>query len=319
MSNQKAPDVSVLIVAYNSADLIAECLDSIPQACVRFDYEVLMVDNGDGSTQALVAKAFSEVQIVPSIGNVGFAAGNNLLAEQAMGRNLLLLNPDMKLKAGAIDALLDASSNHSNSAAWGGVTLDEDDQPDLGNTVHLPSLSEMASRVIGRSSAATTGQIDFTRDAKVKVLSGSFVMFDRKAWDEVGGLDARYFLYCEEVDLFYRLSLRGYDFWRVGAARGNHFIGHGEAINETRMLYRAAGIMQFASLHWSKPRQFLAFLLQWLAAWQRIIVGALIGRWSSHLRTVGLSHRALALRPNYWRHGYHPERGLLARLSNKSD
>ena len=308
------PEVSILIVAYNSQAIIGDCLASIPAGCMQHSYEVLLVDNGDGSTQACVAAEFPDVIIVPSQGNVGFAAGNNLLAAQARGRFLLLLNPDVILKPGAVDQLRAAASTYAEASAWGGVTLDRDDRPDLGNTVHVPSLREMASRTLGRSFASTTGMIGVDKDAQVEALSGSFVMFARSAWDEVGGLDERYFLYCEEVDLFYRLAQRGHSFWRIGCARGFHDIGHGEALSGTRMLYRAAGNMQFARLHWSPARQLLAFILLWLGAWQRYVVGALIGRWHQRLGIVGESHRLLALRPWQWRYGYDPRRGLRARL-----
>ena len=310
-----SPTVSILIVAYNSAAVIAPCIASIPQACGRHDFEILMVDNGDGSTEALVAASFPDVIIVPSQGNVGFAGGNNLLADEARGRFLLLLNPDVVLEAEAIDLLLESAATADPSVvAWGGVTLDRAGNPDYGNTVHIPSLREMASRTLGRSSAVGRGQIGIDADAQVAVLSGSFALFRRTAWDEVDGLDARYFLYCEEVDLFYRLSLRGYKFWRVAKSRGFHDIGHGQAISPERMLYRAAGNMQFARQHWNGTKQILAFVLTWLGAWQRVIVGWLVGRWIPHLQTVGTSHRDIAMRPGHWRFGYDPDRGLLAKL-----
>lgn len=309
-----APLLSVLVVAYNSKAIISSCLATIPAACARHSYEVLMVDNGDGSTEAFVAASFPDVRIVPSRGNVGFAGGNNILAEVARGRYLLLLNPDVELKAGAIDALLDAASAHPEAAAWGGVTLDRNDRPDLGNTVHVPSLREMASRTLGTSSAARSEIVGVDSDAKVGVLSGSFVMFSRAAWDEVGGLDDRYFLYCEEVDLFYRLAQKGYSFWRIGSARAYHDIGHGEALNARRMLYRAAGNMQFARSHWSRPRQWLAFLFMWIGAWQRFVAGRLLGRWKPRIAIVGESHRDIAMRPDFWRHGYDPRKGLLRKL-----
>lgn len=310
----ETPTVSILVVAYNSAAIIGACLSSIPTACTRHRYEVLLVDNGDGSTEALVSAIFPDVTIVASKGNIGFAGGNNLLAAQARGGYLLLLNPDVVLKPNAIDILLEAAATYSSASAWGGVTVDKDDRPDLGNTVHVPSLREMASRVIGRSSAAAAPMVGVDSDAQVKVLSGSFVMFLRSAWDEVGGLDDRYFLYCEEVDMFYRLSKNGHTFWRVSAARGFHDIGHGEALTATRMLFRAAGNIQFARLHWSRMRQAMAFLLTWLGAWQRFVVGRLVGDRAPRLKMVGESHRDIALRPHYWRQGYDPERGLLVRL-----
>lgn len=308
------PDVSILIVAYNSAAVISACLASIPQGCSRHSYEVLLVDNGDGSSEALVAASFPEVRIVASKGNVGFAAGNNLLADQARGRYLLLLNPDVELKPEAVDRLMEAAQKHPKAAAWGGVTLDRNDRPDLGNTVHVPSLREMASRTFGRSIAGRNGVSATTTDMQVEALSGSFVMFARSAWDEVGGLDERYFLYCEEIDLFYRLAQRGYCFWKIAGSQAYHDIGHGQASSPQRELYLNAGVMQFTILHWGQTKSWLAFLLIWLSALQRYIAGKMLGRLSPGLGKTAEKQRLVALQPSFWRHGYDPVRGLLSKL-----
>jgi len=308
------PHVSILVVAYNSQAIIGDCLASIPAGCSRFTYEVLLIDNGDGASADLVSAQFPEVMIVPSQGNVGFAAGNNLLAAQASGEHLLLLNPDVVLKPEAIDLLLDATKAYPAASAWGGVTLDRNDRPDLGNNVHIPSLREMASRTLGRSIAGRGRHDCIEQDVEVDALSGSFVMFARSAWDEVGGLDERYFLYCEEVDLFYRLAQRGHRFWRIAASSANHDIGHGEATSPTRELYLNAGIIQFTRLHWSKSGALLAFLLIWISSVQRFILAKMFGWAFPSLAKTGKKQRLVALRPHFWSHGYHPQFGLLAKL-----
>ncbi|MCK0127195.1 glycosyltransferase family 2 protein [Erythrobacter sp. F6033] len=314
-----SPKISILIVGYNSAEHILPCISAIPKACTQSSYETLFIDNGDGSTETLVAGAFPEVTILPGLGNIGFAAANNRLADLATGEYLLLLNPDVVLKPSAIDALISATSSHAEASAWGGVTLDRNGNPDLGNRVHIPSLRELTSRLTGRS-RANHGAIQGTaKDTKVPVLSGSFAMFARNAWDKASGMDERYFLYCEEVDLFYRLAAEGHSFWRITEARAYHDIGHGELISHTRMLYRAAGTMQFARIHWNTLRQWLAFFLIWAGALQRLLIGRLLGAWTPHLANVANGHRDIALRPTLWRYGYDPERGLLRQLEAQND
>lgn len=313
------PDVSILVVGYNSADLIAQCVESIPLACQRHNYETILVDQGDGTTEALVTEKYPEVAIVPSRGNIGFAGGNNLLAAKARGRYLLLLNPDVELKSYAVDVLLDAALQHPDASAWGGITLDRGGAPDVGNTVHTPSLREMASRVFGRSSARLRDGKSFDEDERTDVLSGGFVLIARSAWDDAGGLDERYFLYCEEVDFFFRLTAKGHKFWRIADSLAHHDIGHGEVTSPMRMLYRAAGLMQFARLHWSSPRVFAAFALIWIGALQRFVAGSIGGRWSPRFKALAEGHRRLALRPNDWRYGYDPKRGLLVKLNHSAD
>jgi len=313
--HQPAPDVSILVVAYNSERIIADCLEAIAPACTRYTYEVLLVDNGDGGTAALVAERFPEVRIIPGKGNIGFAAGNNLLAKSATAPMLLLANPDLQMRPGAVDALLDGAKRYETAAAWGGVTLDREGRPDIGNSVHVPSLREMASRLIGRSIARIDEESLFEHDERVPALSGGFVMFAHEVWAEAGGLDERYFLYCEEVDLFYRLSQNGHEFWRIPAARAFHDTGHGDDFSPMRLLYRAAGTMQFVRLHWSYPMQMAGFALVWLGALQRYLAGKVLGGKRPRLRKVGEGYRPMALAPKHWCHGYHPTKGLLAMLA----
>ncbi len=313
-----APDVSILIVAFNSADLIGACLDSIDTACALHEHEVLLVDNGDGSTEALVRSAYPDIRIVPSKGNVGFAAGNNWLASHARADRLLILNPDMEMKPGSIDALLDGAERHPGAGAWGGVTVDAHGKPDSGNAIAMPSMTEFASAALGRSIVGNSALKGVDHDAEVDVLIGGFVMFDRAAWEIVDGFDEGFFLYCEEVDLYYRLAHHGYRFWRIADARGHHAIAHGQGLSPLRMLYRAAGTAEFVRRHWSRPRSVVARFLVWLAAFERVAAGRLLGRWKPRLRAMAGGYRDVALRPHMWFRGYDPKRGLLVKLERES-
>lgn len=309
-----APRLSVMIVAYNSAELISDCILGIEPASNQHSLEILLVDNGDGSTEALVAASFPQVRIVQSRGNIGFAAGNNWLAKHASSDLYLLLNPDMVLAPGAIDALVEASEKCPDAAAWGGVSLDKSGKPDTGNALIIPSLLEMLSTALGRSTNAAPPIEQLNSDTKVGVLMGGLVMFRKSAWDEVGGLDERFFLYCEEVDLFYRLAQRGHTFWRVAGARGIHDAGHGEAYSPRRNLYRVAGMVEFARHHWNPAAIASAVALIWIAAAGRSIAGALLGRWRPRLKLLGEANARIAARPSLWAYGYDPRRGLLAQL-----
>lgn len=314
-SRTPRPDVSILIVGFNSAACIADCISAIAPACTRYGTEVLLIDNGDGATEALVAAQFPDVTIVPGRGNIGFAAGNNLLARHARADFYLLLNPDMVLTEGAIDALMDAALRHAQASAWGGVSLGLDGKPDTGNAIAIPTLRELFTVAMGRSAVGSRPVAGLAGDAQVDVLMGGLVLFAKSAWEAAEGLDERYFLYCEEVDLFHRLGRMGHTFWRVAQARGIHDAAHGRGYSPTRQLYRVAGIMEFARCHWGPGRRAIAAVLLWLAALERYVAGKILARWRPRLRALGESNRIVALRPRCWLHGYDAERGLLVRLA----
>jgi hypothetical protein len=308
------PDVSILIVGFNSAALIPRTIAAIPSACTRYTYEVLLVDNGDGSTAQMVAGRFPDVRIMESRGNIGFAAGNNLLAEQAKAEFLLLLNPDMVPLPGSIDHLIEGACRYPEGGAWGGVTVNAAGEPDTGNELTLPTLKELAGQATGRARPRNYVVKGIGEDAIVDVLCGGFVMFPLAVWQEAGGFDERYFLYSEEVDLFLRLRQMGYRVWRIAAAHGYHEMGHGVTFSPTRMLLRSAGMMQFARLHWSPPKRELAFVLIWFSAMSRYLAGTLLGWRKPRLAQLRDGYRQVALKPHFWRYGYHPQRGLRVRM-----
>ncbi|MFB0612085.1 glycosyltransferase family 2 protein [Aurantiacibacter poecillastricola] len=316
-ANGAGPVVSIFIVAYNSTDFIDECISAVAGACTQHSYEILLVDNGDGSTERLVAERYPDVRIAPSKGNVGFAAGNNLLAEHARANLYLLLNPDMICQPGAIDALVAGTQAHPDAAAWGGVSLGKDGRPDTGNALAVPTLHELFSVAMGKSSIGSGVIAGLEEDAEVDVLMGGLVMIRKSAWDEANGLDERFFLYCEEVDLFYRLRQKGHKLWRICDARGVHDAAHGQSFSPRRQLYRTTGIMEFARHHWSLPAIWLAGLLIWFAAVTRLVAGRLLGWMKPRLRKLAESNVVVAKRPWLWFHGYHPRRGLLPQLENK--
>jgi len=309
------PQVSVLIVAYQSKALIERCISALDQDARTTAIEILLLDNGDGETALYVAERFPQVRIVPGQGNIGFARGNNVLACEARGEFLLLLNPDMFARAGAIDALFAATQKYPDAAAWGGVTLDANGTPDVGNAIAIPSLPEFVSAALGKSLAGRAISQDIDDDAQVEVLSGGFVMISRSAWARADGFDNRFFLYCEEVDLFHRLRVAGFPLWRIAEARAEHALAHGNNLSPRRLLYRTAGIMTFIRKHWSRPRWILGACLLWLAAMERYLAGRLLGRWKPHLAALGEAYRHVALRPRLWFNGYERENGLMERLA----
>lgn len=310
------PLVSIFVVAYNSIDCIDRCLAAIPAACQRHPYEILLIDNGTDGTAARVTDNYPDVKVLETLGNIGFAAGNNELATTALGPYFLLINPDVFVDHGSIDALIAGAQRQPDAAAWGGVTTNAKGEPDTGNAIPLPSLAEFASSAFGRSKAGRTRD-DLTVEKSVLVLSGGFVMIARAAWEEVGGFDESFFLYCEEVDLFHRLTQHDKAFWRVPEATAHHAIAHGNSLSPKRSLYRTAGVVHFARKHWPRHHQIMAVALIWLAACSRFVAGSLLGWTSERLAQLGQGYRLVALKPWYWWNGYDPRNGLMAKLNRQ--
>lgn len=300
-----APQVSVLIVAYNSMPYIARCLSSVFAAAQGIAVEVLLIDNGDDGTASHVGASFPHVVVVPSRGNIGFGAGNNELARHARAPVLLLLNPDMVLSPDAITHLLALSGEKSDAAAWGGVTLDHTGKADASNHLRFPRLQTLARRLLFLGDrAANPNHSIGSQVSEIEVIMGGFAMIPRTVWQEIGGFDESFFLYCEESDWFVRAHHAGRKAWRTPLATSTHFAGSGNSLSPSRMLYQASGLSHFMHKHWSWPKAWAGVLLWWLVACERYGLGCIAGRFWPAAGQIGEAYRLVALHPQRWMKGY---------------
>ncbi len=306
-----APALSIPIVAYNSAGFIADCIGSVIEHTAPGSYEILLVDNGTDGTADKVAAEFPTVRIIPGQGNIGFGKGNNLLADHARGRYLLLLNPDTTLVDAAIDSLL-AFARSQPAGAWGGLTTLPDGSLDGGNFLTLPSIGAIFRDVIGIARTAKH-RAEFerrTRPRRVEVLCSGFMMISREAWDAVGGFDPSFLLYSEEIDLFTRLRKIGQEVWLYPGSRIIHDIGSGNAYTPARMRYSQTGLMHYARRHWRTPMAQIVGVAYWLIAARRWLVSVLLCRVSANHRARMKAHTQIVMNPAIWWRGYEGKTSL---------
>lgn len=219
--------VSVIVVSFNTRDLLRECLTSLREECARLpegvSAEILVVDNGsrDGSAD-MVAAEFSgsgvPVRLIRSDVNLGFGVANNCAIELAQGRYLVLLNSDAFFHSGALACAI-AHMEADAAAGVGGARLVGLDGAWQPAARRFPSflrdafvLTGLASR-FPRSrffSAAERTWADPAAPADVDWVTGAFMILRREALVASGLFDPAFFLYCEEVDLCRRVKDAGY-------------------------------------------------------------------------------------------------------------
>ena len=199
-----SPRVSVIIVSYQSGPTLARCLEAL-RAQTFTDFEILLVDNAstDGAPQAAVA-ADPTIRFLQPGANLGFAAGNNLAAREARGRWLVLLNPDAYARPGWLAALVDGAARHPEVRCFTSLQMVADE----------PGLMDGAGDVM--TSAGIPFRGGYRRrlptdlaEGEVFSACGAATMIDRDLFLGLGGFDERFFCYCEDVDLGYRLRLAG--------------------------------------------------------------------------------------------------------------
>lgn len=202
-------DVSVIIVSWNTQNILQNCLRSIYEQSGDISLEVIVIDNAsiDGSVE-MVKKDFLQVILIENSENRGFAAANNQGIAITKGRYVLLLNSDTIVLDNAIDKTLDFADAHPESAVVGCRTLNPDGtlQPTcfmfpsvlnmLLSTTYLYKIFSK-SKFFGRERMTWWNRNDIR---EVDVVTGCFMLVRREAIEQVGLLDERFFVYGEETD-----------------------------------------------------------------------------------------------------------------------
>lgn len=214
------PELTVIIVSYNTREILRNCLESLFAAAHGIEMQVIVVDNAsrDGSA-AMVRQDFPSVQLIASEINLGFAAGNNLGFKQARGKYILLLNPDALLEASALKRAIALMDSHLDIGMGGARLLDKNGQQQPSARM-FPSLLNELLVISGLAArfprSRFFGRFDRTwdhsgRHTLVDWVPGAFAMMRKSALQQVGYFDERFFLYYEEVDLCRRFKEHGWN------------------------------------------------------------------------------------------------------------
>ncbi len=231
-------DLSIIIVNWNTKDLLLQCLESIYQTTKRIEMEVFVVDNGstDGSIAA-AKERFLEVKFIQNEINLGFARANNQALSLSKGRYLLLLNPDTMVKKGAIGKLISFMDAHAEAGGAGAQLLNSDGSKQ-NSIANFPSLAtELLNKSLLRrlfpSKYPGKGQ-DYPEPIDVDSVIGACMVIRRDAIEQVGLLDEDYFLFLEETDWCYRMKRAGWKIYHLPEAEVCHFQGKGVEIEKRR-------------------------------------------------------------------------------------
>ena len=222
-------DLSILIVNWNTRDYLLHCLESVFQAAGRSSWEVIVVDNGsrDRSGEE-VKKRFPRIRLIENERNLGFARAMNQGLQQSSGRYALLLNPDTRVKEGAIERLLSFMDGHPE-AGVAGIQLLNSDGSKQNSIANFPSLAtELLNKSFLRwmfpKRFPGKGR-NYSEPIEVDSVIGACMIVRREAIERVGLLDEDYFLFLEETDWCYRMKEAGWKVYHLPQAGFYHFQG----------------------------------------------------------------------------------------------
>ncbi|NIN70232.1 MAG: glycosyltransferase [Anaerolineae bacterium] len=265
-------NLSVVIVSYNTRDLLDACLASVTSTMgSASNYEVIVVDNAslDGSA-AMVKETFRQANLIVNQENRGFAAANNQAIERSSGRHVILLNPDTVVREGALNAMVKFLEDNPEVGVVGPKLVFPD-----GSFQHsafsFPTLlmifidffplnhRVLNSRLNGRYPRSLYDAGDpFPIDHPL----GAGLMVRREVLEEVGLLDERFFMYCEEIDWCMRIKRAGWEIFCLPEAEIVHHVGQSTKQFHSDMFVELhKSRCRLYAKHYSRSFQRMAHLL----------------------------------------------------------
>ena len=282
-------DLSIIIVSWNTRDLLAQCLESALndiRASSHLNIETLVIDNASGDDSVhMVQERFPWVRLIPNRENIGFAAANNQAIRQSHGRYVLLLNPDTEVKPGALAGLVDFMEAHPEAGAVGARTLNPDGTLQT-SCYPAPTLSRELWRLLHLDMLWPYGTYrmaawDINKPREVDSLLGACLLLRAAALDQIGVLDEDYFIYSEEVDLCYRLQKANWRLYWAPQAQIIHYGGQSTQQAAAEMflqLYRGKLLYFYKHHGWLAAQLYKLILL--ISALVRLLLSPL--SWLEH-------------------------------------
>lgn len=224
-------DISIVIVAWKAKHCLELCLESLLTPPTRRSMETIVVDNasGDGTCEMIEVR-FPWVKLIKSQENLGFSRGNNVGIRQAQGRYIALVNPDVIVLPGCLDALADFLDHNPEVGNVGPRVLNPD-MTQQSTCRRFPTLWNNFCSATGLATKFTNSRFfagehmfyfPHDRTLAVDVIVGCFSFIRREAFDDVGLLDEKLFMYGDDVDWCRRSWKAGWQVVFYPGARAIH-------------------------------------------------------------------------------------------------
>ncbi|MCB0770208.1 MAG: glycosyltransferase [Flavobacteriales bacterium] len=257
--------LSVIIVNYNVRAYLEQCLRTVQEAMKGIEGDVFVVDNQstDGSVE-MVREKFPAVKLIANTVNVGFSRANNQAIRASEAEYVVLLNPDTVVGEDVFNKVISFLDSHPKAGGLGVKMIDGKGNFLPESKRGLPTPAVAFYKIIGLTRLFPhsktfgryhLGHLPEEQTAPIEILSGACMFLRKKTLDEVGLLDESFFMYGEDIDLSYRITMGGYENWYLPAAKIIHYKGEStkkSSVNYVFVFYNAMAI--FAQKHFTQRR-----------------------------------------------------------------
>lgn len=212
----KSIDVSIIIVSYNTAKELKNCISSIVNETQSITCQIIVVDNNSSDNSCeMIRCEFPRVELIENKFNAGFAKANNQGLQIATGEFILYLNPDTIILDKAIEKMITFLKNHQEIGLVGPHTFNADGKTTQSTAHYHPSLIGFFHhnvpiwRIIPFYHPPLFGEYSPKNSVQVDAVKGSCMLLARTLAEEIGGMNEEYFMYSEEIDLCEAMRNRG--------------------------------------------------------------------------------------------------------------
>ncbi|MDE7420917.1 MAG: glycosyltransferase family 2 protein [Muribaculaceae bacterium] len=295
-------DVSIIIVNYNTRDILRDCIWSIKSQSKDIEYEVIVVDNdsSDGTLEML-QREFPEVKAIDAGQNLGFGRANNLGMQQARGKYLFLLNSDTIIVNNAIKIFFDKAEHlmqeDGQIGVLGAILYGSDSKTchSYGSfiTPKMELKEVMAKYLRFLKDKKNTNPPSVETNLNVDYITGADMFVPAKVFKATGGFDPDFFMYCEEVDWQKRMDEKGYRRIIVNGPEIIHLEGGSDtnkkkswSPNRLANLYKSRKI--YREKHYNKVLLPFFRMLRLLLDMPSILILALATRRKEYLNLIKL-------------------------------
>ena len=263
--------VSIIILSFNTKDLLRECLYSVYSHIKEIAFEVIVVDNASSDDSvAMIQKEYPQVKLQKSKENLGFGKGINLGVNAAKGDFLLFLNSDTRIRDSKLKQMIELMNNDQQIGIIGGQLKNADGsmQRSYGKFYTLSAVAVMLfggeKREIAASSAHKIHPTDW--------VSGGYMFIRKTVFEEIGKFDENIFMYMEDMEICYRAKQKGYSVMVCHFTDVLH-MGHGSSNRSFAIINIYKGVLYFYKKHKSHIEYQLVKLLLQIKGWTAIIIG----------------------------------------------
>lgn len=263
----KTPVLSIIIVNYNTIDLIENCIKSIRDKVKSYSYEIIIIDNcSNDDIDTLKTSKFVPADGIKTIKlseNIGFGRANNEGAKIAKGEYLLFLNPDTLLINDAVSYLIDYIKSNSEIGVCGGNLYDENMKPTRSYRLRAINMFWLMDTLFFANAIEKTkyGTSLFynASDSSIPVsyVVGADLLIRKKIFNELGGFNPRFFMYYEEVELCHRIWKNGFKVMNVPKAK----IQHLEGKSSSNIRFKSFQMFNSAKIYFELTQNRLSYLL----------------------------------------------------------